>query len=720
MNINLETMLAWGEPKRVQTSQGAKILRKAKPTDEFSNLYRTNRQALKDAGIGWSEWPKGSGNWEVCWWQPIPKSELEQQAKNIEQSAATDAEIVIPAPDGLTYMGFQKAGVRYCAEKYRKQDSGVLIGDEMGLGKTIQAIGVINLDPTIQRVLIIVPNSLKWNWFRELNKWLVRKFSIGVAEGKTFPSTDIVIINYDILHNFEKSLSYYWDLLVIDEAHYLCNRSARRTKCVMGFKPRKNEQAKAQQKAADLEKAGRTVEAQVELRKAAGKAPLNARRKLVMTGTPMVNRPADLFTLISFADPGRWDNEFKFKMRYCGGTRNGFGWDFSGSSNLEELQRELRASCMIRRLKKDVLKDMPLKLRRVVELQPDAEAQEAIDAENECQSARQLREGMERLQCQIDLASASEDKEAYNAAIRAMDDFCKAKFTEMAAERHRVGVAKVPMVIEYLKRILEEDPGHKAVIFAHHIDVIDALRAQWPNASVVVGGVEASERMRQVDRFQNDPSVPWFIGGLRAAAEGITLTAASHVIFAEFDWTPGKMSQAEDRCHRIGQHDNVLAEHLVLAGSMDVRMANTLIEKQEIIDRALDDKTNLAVEEPEETVTSLELQPGQERKAPQTANGKARSATWEQIGRIAETITEEQIGAIHMGLRMLAGMDQDHAAVINDMGFNKMDGGIGHSLAEQKALTKRQAALGLRLVIKYKRQLGEDLVATAKGTKNDN
>lgn len=148
----------------------------------------------------------------------------------IEASRATNADVAIPAPEGLDYLGYQKAGIAYAMER-----PGTLIGDDMGLGKTMQAIGAINADPDARRVLIICPASLKLNWAKELRKWLVRPLSIGVADGKTFPATDIVIINYDVVGKHRARIdAVEWDSLIVDECHYLKNPKAQRTKAVLG------------------------------------------------------------------------------------------------------------------------------------------------------------------------------------------------------------------------------------------------------------------------------------------------------------------------------------------------------------------------------------------------------------------------------------------------------------------------------------------------------
>jgi SWI/SNF-related matrix-associated actin-dependent regulator 1 of chromatin subfamily A len=145
--------------------------------------------------------------------------------------------------------------------------------------------------------------------------------------------------------------------------------------------------------------------------------------------------------------------------------------------------------------------------------------------------------------------------------------------------------------VDHITEILNEQ--EKIVLFAHHHEVLDALQSEFGEISVQVDGrVSLDDRQKAVDRFQGDPTCRVFIGGIQAAGVGLTLTAASTVIFLELDWTPGNISQAEDRCHRIGQKDCVTVQHIVLAGSLDERLAAVVIEKQEIIDKALDKETN--------------------------------------------------------------------------------------------------------------------------------
>jgi hypothetical protein len=190
-----------------------------------------------------------------------------------------------------------------------------------------------------------------------------------------------------------------------------------------------------------------------------------------------------------------------------------------------------------------------------------------------------------------------------------------------------------------------------------------------------------------------------------AAGVGITLTAASTVIFAELDWVPGNISQCEDRTHRIGQLNQVLIQHIVLEDSIDYTLANSLIKKQEIADAALDNKLDLEIE-------ALEIPEGHEEyvaaqgERVKKAGIKDKPNDLEAIGR---ALTTEQIALIHQGVREIAGVC-DGAHEEDGMGFNKLDSRIGKEFANQPFLTYKQAAYCLRLIRKYRRQLSEDII----------
>lgn len=471
-------------------------------------------------------------------------SALVARVAALNESRATSADFVTPTPTGLACMPFQNAGVAALLAR-----SSALLADEMGLGKTVQAIGLINADTTIARVVVVCPATLRLNWQRELTRWLTRSLRVAIASSTVWPDADVVIVNYDILHKhaavFEQTT---FDLAIVDEAHYAKNPKARRAKATYTIK---------------------------------------ATRRVLMTGTPIVNRPKELWPLLNYLDKSTWGKFFPFAMRYCAAYNNGWGWDFSGASNLDELQTKLRATLMIRRLKADVLTELPAKRRQVIEI-PANGLSAFVERERAAQS--QQERTLNALRRAVEHAREAGDSAAYESAVNALRDGERAAFDEMSRLRHETAIAKAPYVVEHLRDVLEA--GHKVVVFAHHHDVVDAIANEFGRSAVVVDGrVPHVTRQANVDRFQSDETCTLFVGGIQAAGVGITLTAASHVVFAELDWVPGNMTQAEDRLHRIGQRESVLVQHLVLEGSIDAHMAKTLIDKQATLDAALDNDT---------------------------------------------------------------------------------------------------------------------------------
>ena len=484
-----------------------------------------------------------------------------------ELSRAVDAEIDVPAPEGLSYLPYQRAGIAYARARTRS-----LIADEMGLGKTIQAIGLVNLtNPT--SVMIVCPNSVKLNWRRELERWLVDKRSIGIANGKRFPENDdIVIINYDIVGKHRSAIdARTWDLLIVDEAHYLKNPRAQRTQYVLGRW--------------DYDERERIQ-------------PINARQTVFLSGTPLTNRPIELWPILKYALPNTLGRSWKyFVTRYCGGEPTRYGWYVDGATNLDELQERLRSELMVRRRKADVLAELPAKRRQVVEL-PANGCADVVRREQEAMDS--IRQRLSELRRQVE-AARGQSESAYRAAVKQLREGTRAAFGEIARLRHDTAVAKIPSVIAYALDCLES--VDKLVIFAHHHDVIEGLSDGLREAKVghvtLTGEHTIEERQAAIDRFQTNPSCRVFLGSITAAGLGITLTAASHVLFAELDWVPANIVQAEDRCHRIGQKDSVLVQHLVLEGSIDVTMARALIDKQAILDAVLDGDGNKDVEDDE-------------------------------------------------------------------------------------------------------------------------
>lgn len=587
-----------------------------------------------------------------------------QSAASLEASRATDADVNIPVPNRtgrngkpLAYLPYQKAGIAYAMARPH-----CLIGDEMGLGKTIQGIGISNADPTVKKVLVIAPATPKINWRNEWRLWDVKSLSVGIADAKTgIPNTDVVVINFDIVMKFHQELTARtWDLLIIDECHKVKNPDAQRTQHILGH-PASKKKDKATGKMVPVPPI----------------PEVKARRRVFLTGTPILNRPVELWTLIHSLDPeGLGKNFFKYALRYCGATQTKYGWDFKGSSNLDELQDYLRSKFMVRRLKADVLKDLPPKTRQVVLVEPDAKTRGFIEKE---------KIEYEKL--------AVEKKQGLQLG-------------EISALRKEIAVRKVPFVIDHLNDLLETKD--KVIVFAHHKEVVDKLMDEFGSAAVKVDGrvIKPEERQAAVDRFQSDPTCKIFVGSILAAGVAITLTAADVVVFAELDWVPGNMCQAEDRAHRIGQLNPVLIQMILFEDSLDANMVSGLIEKQEVIDKALDTKHAAKPEQKplEKPAVGVKEPP----KPKVTATGAVEVET--KHGKI--TLTLENIEAIHTGLRMLRGKC-DGAVARDGMGFSGADKNFGWSLADASRLSPKQAAWGQHFVRKYQGQLPPDLVAAA-------
>lgn len=506
------------------------------------------------------------------------KVRLTQLQANIRLSseAETPQHSKLISPEGLDYLPYQKAGIAYALAA-----GNALIADEPGLGKTIQAIGVSNALPEARRILIVVPATLKINWQREFEKWDVKGLRVDrILDGKrsSWPAhePEVVVINFDLVQkHYDRLTDIPWDILVIDEAHALKNEDTKRTQAILGHGSGKD------------------------------RIPgIPATRKLYLTGTPILSRPQELWTLAHSLDPDFFSDKRRYEIRYCNGHMTDFGWNAQGASNLKELNRQLRARIMTRRLKRQVLKDLPPKTRQIIELDRPALA----DYRGQSDKLTTATETLERLFAQREALTAEyqalPDTNAVTRARYAMQAKqlireAKVAFHQLSEVRKENALAKVPQVMELIKTSLDNG---KLILFCHHQEVVDAYRdalnAHFRKAAgkrgspatvaVVSGQTPTGKRQAEADRFQDDPQCQVFIGTIQAAGTGLTLTQASIVLFAELDWVPGNVTQAEDRAHRIGQQDHVLIYHTAVEGSIDTRMIRRLMEKQQVIDEAIE------------------------------------------------------------------------------------------------------------------------------------
>jgi SWI/SNF-related matrix-associated actin-dependent regulator 1 of chromatin subfamily A len=452
-----------------------------------------------------------------------------------------------PVPTGLSYFDYQLEGIQFLLEH-----EGALLADEMGVGKTVQAIGVINADPSISSVLIVCPATMKLVWKQELEKWLAKPFFFIAVIDSTWQPADIVLINYDRLHQYTKELSArVWDLVICDESHYLKTPTARRTKIATSLK---------------------------------------AKRRIALSGTPLQNRPVELLPVLTWLNPTQWpkDKWHDFGLRYCNGLWNGFGWEYQGATNIEELGEVLRSTVMLRRTKAEVLPSLPAKLRSVVELAFDTNLRETVQAE-----LLAFERWMELISGAPSYGESTEGR--YNHTVKHLAKFRGERWDNLAVARHQTALAKVPLVTAFVRELFDGGSG-KIVIFGHHRDVISQLAETLEEFGPVTltGGMSPRERAAAIDQFHFDPETRLFIGNIVAGGIGITLApASSHCIFAEISWVPAEMTQAEDRLHRVGTVSNVLVQHLVLEGSLDAIMIRRLIKKQEILAGILDSPVRL-------------------------------------------------------------------------------------------------------------------------------
>ena len=472
----------------------------------------------------------------------------------------------IPADVRDAMFPFQREGVRFALRRGGR----CLIGDQMGLGKTVQAIAVAACYREEWPVLILVPTSLRGAWEQALVKWLgleasdaksagakasasraSRRATVAAvgsgAEARKIDGATFVIVPYSLVGKMAGALAQKrFQVVVCDESHFLKDSKAQRTKAVI---------------------------------------PLlkNAKRALCLTGTPALSRPVEIFSQAEALRPMVFTKFGEFAARYCAGSR--FGWQ--GSSNAEELHAVLSRLIMIRRLKKDVLTQLPAKSRERVALSlPHSAALTRV---------RAIRAKMDELREDFDGGGGGggrtlEEKRLMNELYQATAE------------------AKTKPVAEYLETLLDssETPGdasaavEKFLFFGHHTCTLDAASEMLRRRKVpfirIDGSTDTNARQSLVDRFQTDRNARVAVLSIKAAGMGLTLTAASTVIFGELSWTPGDIVQAEDRAHRIGQANAVNVHFLVAKDTVDDIMWGSVANKLETLGQVLDGRRGDALD----------------------------------------------------------------------------------------------------------------------------
>lgn len=477
------------------------------------------------------------------------REEHARAAGLVALSCATDAPLDIAGLQGKL-KPFQRAGVSYLLAQRR-----AFLADEQGLGKTIEALATLEADNAYPAI-VVCPASLKLNWMREISRWLPHRTSLALsgmgstatrqasreapipddappacAHGEdsapgTMPVSDITVVNYDILAARAPELvAMSPRALVLDESHYCKNAAAKRTQAVARL-------------ATHIPAEGLV---------------------LALTGTPVMNRPPELISQLRII--GRLADF---------GSGAQFGRRFKGPDAHVRLHWHLRSRCFVRRLKADVLPQLPAKTRAVVPVELDNEAEYRL-AEHDVIAWLRSRP--------LDL---SELDAKVAAALRAE------RLVRLNALKQLAARGKLHAALAWIHDFCSS--GERLVVFARHREIQRAVIDRFPHALHILGEDSHAARDASLHAFQaaRNSDNQLIVCSLEVAGQGLTLTQASNVAFLELDWTPAKHDQAEDRCHRIGQVDAVNAWYLLAAGTIDETIATLLERKRAVIDAVTD------------------------------------------------------------------------------------------------------------------------------------
>jgi SWI/SNF-related matrix-associated actin-dependent regulator 1 of chromatin subfamily A len=426
-----------------------------------------------------------------------------------------------------------------------------ILADDMGLGKTTSTI-IAALETGVKKILIVCPASLKINWEREIANYSDR--SVFIAEGKKYSTeADFVIVNYDILKNFhdpkdkENSLLVQsnFELVILDEAHMISNAQAQRTKIINNF-------AK------------------------------DTKRVWLLTGTPMTSRPMNYYNLLNIIESPVAQNWMAYAIRYCQGYQFTAGkrkvWNVTGASNLEEL-RDRTSKQILRRLKEDVL-DLPDKIITPVYLRTSSKEYKDLMGEY------------------YDWLENKKD-ESSSLTIQ---------FSKIMKVRKVIANEKVKQTIEFAENIIEQ--GKKVIIFTNFTDTLQLIHNHFGKESVYLdGSCNKVQRQFAVDQFQENEKIKVFVGNLKAAGVGLTLTSAEVVIMNDLSFVPAEHAQAEDRAYRYGQKNNVLVYYPIFENTIEGVIYNILNTKKKIIGTVMGDQVSDSVDVVEEILSLINKRP---------------------------------------------------------------------------------------------------------------
>jgi len=473
-----------------------------------------------------SKFKKQAKKHDPCWFIPATQFHAEHVVNKFgDNGFIVDREVRILAYgdnvviSDVTFMeglrNFQETGVSFI----NQTNGRCIVADDMGLGKTIETLGWMNFKhKDLNKVLVVTPATVVGKWDEEIKDWLGWPTTIVDKTKGDIQPARVYIMSYDIMRRRYQDLrDYNWDLIVFDECHYLKNYKAQRTKVGLAL----------------------------------GK---DARYILGLSGTPFLNRPSEMFTLLNMIDPVAWPKWWDYAKRYCNLHDTGFGWDASGLSNANELRDRL-SHIMIRRTKRDVLDELPELTRSIipVNMQGSTEYKKIV---------KDLRK-------------------SYSGTVN------QHVIVKVNMLRQAAGLAKVGAGIKWAKNMMQST-DEKLIIFAHHKEVVKELVAGLHQYGVttITGSTTRKQRDKRRKDFQEQDS-PRIIIITSAGREGIDLHRASNILFVERQWTPSVEEQAESRAHRMGQHSPVTAWYLRGDVSIERKIHDLIESKRGMFDDVL-------------------------------------------------------------------------------------------------------------------------------------
>lgn len=424
---------------------------------------------------------------------------------------------------------YQKEGIKFLVRGKK-----VILADDMGLGKTLQAISAAILLKK-KSILIVSPNSAKYNWADEIQKFAPNASYI-VIDGTKIERERMLlskvkfqfyIVNYDALPTIIDSvIKLNPNILILDEAHRIKNSKTKRAKAVK---------------------------------------KINAEYKFLLTGTPLMNRVEEMWSLLKTIEPNKWAGHDAFVKHYCqkGGFQNR---EIVGYQNLDELKAKLHP-IMLRRRKDEVLKDLPEKLYKDYYIDLDAKTM-AIYKQAEKEARAYITE---------------------NKSIAINGIFAKlTRLKQIAVAPEILGAEHQSIKIKTALEIIDEilSSNEKVIIYSQFRSVTELLEKELLKKDIknihINGTVSAQTRQELVRQFQNDEKTKVFIGTTQSCKEALTLTAANYIIFLDKLWNPQDNRQAEDRAFRIGQKKNVTVISIIAKNTIEEKIEKTLKDKQDL------------------------------------------------------------------------------------------------------------------------------------------